>query len=205
MSTLSSLSTIPALSAALRAPGTPTLRSTLASREGAGGLPTAALKAVQPAMGPAAGVVSQNKAVSGSFSASLAALAPVHAPGNGRSIPASSLAAPTAQVAQVAQIAQASPSAAAPPPVFHGAKSQAAQRAAIHKAATDFESQFLGQMTGFLSQSVEVDPEFGGGHAEEMFRDMLNPEYGKLMEKRGGLGIAAPVEKAMLRAQGLGE
>ena len=35
-------------------------------------------------------------------------------------------------------------------------------------AADNFESFFVGQMLEYMTQGVEVDPEFGGGHAEEM-------------------------------------
>ncbi|MEI8394325.1 MAG: rod-binding protein [Rhodospirillaceae bacterium] len=82
-------------------------------------------------------------------------------------------------------------------------KSEAETRAAIHKAAGSFESQALGQLLGFMTQGVEVDPTFGGGHGEEMFRDLLNTEYGKLVHKAGTAGIAKSVEREMLRAQGL--
>ncbi len=82
-------------------------------------------------------------------------------------------------------------------------KSEAETRQAIHKSAQDFESTTLGQMLQFISDTVEVDPDFGGGHGEEMFRQMLTTEYGKLMRKSGATGISAQVERELLRAQGL--
>ena len=82
-------------------------------------------------------------------------------------------------------------------------KSEAETRAAIHKAAGDFEATCLGQLMTFMTQQVDVDANFGGGHGEEMFREMLNTEYGKLAHTSGSAGIAGPVEREMLRAQGL--
>lgn len=82
-------------------------------------------------------------------------------------------------------------------------KSEAQVRAAIHKSAADFESSALGQLMGFMTQTIEVDPTFGGGRGEEMFRDMMNTEYGKMLHKGGRIGIADQVERQLLRAQGL--
>ncbi|MDX2145629.1 MAG: rod-binding protein [Rhodospirillaceae bacterium] len=69
------------------------------------------------------------------------------------------------------------------------------------EAAENFESFFLSQALEQMWQGVEVDPMFGGGHAEEMWRSMLNQEYGKHIVKSGGLGIANQVMNEMLKAQ----
>ena len=116
-------------------------------------------------------------------------------------------AAALAQQTAVPEAGATQPGASAPgswltASAFKG-KSETETRAAIHKSAQDFESTTLGQMLQFMSDSVEVDPEFGGGHGEEMFRQMLTTEYGKMMHKAGGAGIAAQVEPELLRAQGL--
>lgn len=71
----------------------------------------------------------------------------------------------------------------------------------VREAAESFESFFVGQMMEYMWQGVEVDPNFGGGHAEEMWRSMLNQEYGKHIVKSGGLGIANQVMASMLKAQ----
>ena len=71
----------------------------------------------------------------------------------------------------------------------------------VREAAESFESFFAGQMLEYMWQGVEVDSEFGGGHAEEMWRSMLNQEYGKHIAKNGGLGIASNVMASMLKAQ----
>jgi peptidoglycan hydrolase FlgJ len=76
-----------------------------------------------------------------------------------------------------------------------------ADMSAVKKAADEFEGMFLSQMLGHMFDSVEVDPLFGGGHGEEMFRSMLINEYGKSMVKAGGLGLSAQIQRDMLRLQ----
>ncbi len=71
----------------------------------------------------------------------------------------------------------------------------------IKKAAQDFEGFFIGQMMQSMTEGLETDAYFGGGHGEEMWRSMLNQEYGKEVAKTGRLGIATPVMTSMLRAQ----
>ena len=72
---------------------------------------------------------------------------------------------------------------------------------AVKKAADDFESMFVSQMFSHMFDSVEVDPLFGGGHGEQMFRSLLVNEYGKSVVKAGGLGISAQLQRDMLRLQ----
>ena len=71
----------------------------------------------------------------------------------------------------------------------------------IKKTAQDFEGFFIGQMMGSMTEGLETDSYFGGGHGEDMWRSMLNQEYGKEVAKSGRLGIASTVMTGMLRAQ----
>ncbi|MBX7200197.1 MAG: rod-binding protein [Rhodospirillaceae bacterium] len=71
----------------------------------------------------------------------------------------------------------------------------------IKKAAQDFEGFFVGQMMESMTEGLETNEYFGGGHGEEMWRSMLNQEYGKEVAKGGKLGIASTVMASMLRAQ----
>ncbi|TWB44251.1 rod-binding protein [Nitrospirillum pindoramense] len=73
--------------------------------------------------------------------------------------------------------------------------------AAVEKAAKEFESVFISQMLQHMWEGVEVDPNFGGGHAEEMFRGMMIEEQAKAITKGGGLGIADEIKKEMVRMQ----
>ena len=70
---------------------------------------------------------------------------------------------------------------------------------AARTTAESFESLFVGQMLEYMTQGIEVDPEFGGGHAEEMWKSMMNQEYGKHIVKSGGLGIANQVMASMIK------
>jgi flagellar protein FlgJ len=71
----------------------------------------------------------------------------------------------------------------------------------VDKAAADFEAMFLSQMLSHMWEGVDVDPNFGGGHGEEMFRSMMIEQQGKLMVRAGGVGIARHIKEAMLRMQ----
>lgn len=72
---------------------------------------------------------------------------------------------------------------------------------AIDKTAHDFESVFLSQMLTPMWQGLETDTTFGGGSAEETYRSLLISEYGKIVSKSGGLGIAHAVKSELLKIQ----
>ena len=76
-----------------------------------------------------------------------------------------------------------------------------ADRAAAKAAAQNFEAVFVSQMFGQMFQNVGTNSLFGGGHGEEMFRSMLIDEYGKLVAKRGGLGISDAVMRTLVSQQ----
>ena len=73
--------------------------------------------------------------------------------------------------------------------------------AKAEKVAQDFEAFFLGQMLQPMFASISVEPPFGGGSAEEVWRSMMVDEMGKAMAKAGGIGIAAHVKREILRLQ----
>src|SRR5690606_9046079 len=61
----------------------------------------------------------------------------------------------------------------------------------VREAAVEFEALFLSEMMGHMFEGVDVDPLFGGGSGERMFRDMLTQEYGKVLARSGnGIGLA---------------
>ena len=76
-----------------------------------------------------------------------------------------------------------------------------AKRAQIHQAATDFEAMFMTSMLESMSAGIKTDKTFGGGQAEQMYRSLMNQEYGKAVASRDTLGIADAVEKEMLQIQ----
>ena len=77
----------------------------------------------------------------------------------------------------------------------------AADQKKVKKAAQDFEGFFVGQMMQSMTEGLETNEYFGGGHGEDMWRSMLNQEYGKEVAKSGRMGIASSVMTSMLRAQ----
>ena len=66
------------------------------------------------------------------------------------------------------------------------------------KAAEEFEAMFIGQMLTHMFAGIETNEMFGGGHGEDVYRSMMIDEYGKLMSKAGGIGIADHVTKTLL-------
>ncbi len=80
-----------------------------------------------------------------------------------------------------------------------GAK--AANMKQTHDAAQKFESFFVGQMMNSMTEGVETDEIFGGGHGEDMWKTQLNQEYGNQIAKSGKLGITDQVMKGMLKMQ----
>lgn len=73
---------------------------------------------------------------------------------------------------------------------------------AIERAAKDFEAVMISEMLKPMLETVEVDSMFGGGKGEEVFRSMMTQEYGKMIAKTGGIGIADHVKAELIRQQG---
>jgi peptidoglycan hydrolase FlgJ len=81
------------------------------------------------------------------------------------------------------------------------AGSPAAKADPMDRAANDFETMFVTEMLKPMMETVEVDPMFGGGKGEEMFRSMLTDEYGKMIGRTGGIGLASHIKAALIAAQ----
>ena len=73
--------------------------------------------------------------------------------------------------------------------------------AQIDSVAQDFESMFLSEMMKPMFEGIEPDPMFGGGQAEDVYKSFMIDEYGKLMARTGGIGIADHVKRQLLRLQ----
>lgn len=71
----------------------------------------------------------------------------------------------------------------------------------IDKTAKEFEAVFLSQMLTQMFAGIKTDGMFGGGYAENMYRDLMIGEYGKDIAATGGLGIADAVKAFMISAQ----
>jgi flagellar protein FlgJ len=84
------------------------------------------------------------------------------------------------------------PTAAAP---------SAAQSAAARKAAENFEAFFLQQSFESMFKGLGTDTLFGGGAGEKIYQTLLLQQYSKLAARSSGIGVAAAVEREILRAQ----
>ncbi len=73
--------------------------------------------------------------------------------------------------------------------------------AKIDEAAQDFEAMYMTEMLRPMFEGIEVDPHFGGGKGEEVFNGMILEQYGKIMARHGGIGMAKYVKEEMIRLQ----
>jgi Rod binding domain-containing protein len=80
-----------------------------------------------------------------------------------------------------------------------------AKRGQIAKTAQDFEASFLSVMVQSMFEGVKQDEPFSGGQGEEMFKSFMAEAMGKQMAKAGGVGLAASVQREMLKLQGLSQ
>ncbi len=72
---------------------------------------------------------------------------------------------------------------------------------AAKESAQEFEAFFLTQMLESMYSGMEPDTMFGGGQSEKIFRSFMLDEYGKMMAKSGGVGIADSMMNTILKAQ----
>lgn len=78
---------------------------------------------------------------------------------------------------------------------------QPTTKAQARKVAEDFEAFFLSQFIEHMFVGIKTDGPFGGGHGEEIFRSVLTQEYGKVMARKGGIGIADSVYREIIKLQ----
>ena len=79
---------------------------------------------------------------------------------------------------------------------------EAPTREKIAKASTDFEASYLAIMLGQMFQGVG-EGEFSGGQGEAMFKSFMMDAMARKMTNTGGVGLSAPVQREMLKLQGL--
>ena len=72
---------------------------------------------------------------------------------------------------------------------------------AVSHTSKEFESVFISQFLGSMFQGISADGPTGGGAGEEMFRSLMIDQYGKSLEQRGGFGLAAAVQRQLLKHQ----
>ena len=70
------------------------------------------------------------------------------------------------------------------------------------EAAKNFESMALDEfLQPMFASAGSSDAMFGGGEAENTLKPMLVTEFAKLMEQRGGLGLAGAIQAKMEEMQ----
>ncbi|MBO6559985.1 MAG: rod-binding protein [Nisaea sp.] len=80
-------------------------------------------------------------------------------------------------------------------------KAAGKNREEVRQAAEEFESIFISQMLGHMFKGVGNGEMFGGGPAEDIYRDLMVDEYGKQIANTGGIGIADTIERQLLALQ----
>ena len=78
-----------------------------------------------------------------------------------------------------------------------------AKRGQIKQTAQKFESSFLSVMLQQMFEGTETSAPFGGGPGEEMFKSFMAEAMANKIVKNGGFGLAASVQREMLKMQGL--
>ncbi len=82
----------------------------------------------------------------------------------------------------------------------HG-RSPPQARAALHKAAVDFEGVFLTEMLKPMFEGTDAEEPFGGGNSEDIWRSFQIDEFGKAIARSGGIGLAPVVYRELLQLQ----
>jgi Rod binding domain-containing protein len=70
----------------------------------------------------------------------------------------------------------------------------------IRETAEEFEAVFLAQVLQTMSTGIGGPGPFGGGD-DDAWADMLHQEYGRLISRSGGIGVADALLREMLKMQ----
>ena len=90
-------------------------------------------------------------------------------------------------------------------PTFAGGGSDSVKRAQISKSSKEFEASFLSVMMGQMFQGDSLKGPYNGGAGEDAFKSFMSDAMARQMVRSGGIGLAATVQKEMLKLQGLSE
>ncbi|MGH1403526.1 MAG: rod-binding protein [Alphaproteobacteria bacterium] len=75
----------------------------------------------------------------------------------------------------------------------------------IDQIAREFESVFIYEMMKPMFEGIDVDPVFGGGKGEEIFRGMMLQEYGKNIANKNITGLQNHVQAKLIELQSEGQ
>lgn len=76
-----------------------------------------------------------------------------------------------------------------------------AKELSAKRAADEFEAIFISQMLKSMSVGVKTDGMFGGGQSEEIYKDLMNEQLGKVMTSKGGIGMSDAIYREILKNQ----
>jgi flagellar protein FlgJ len=71
-----------------------------------------------------------------------------------------------------------------------GGRREIAQDGRLEKVMQDFESVLLEQMLKEMRNTVPESPLFGKNPGREIFNELLDGEFARSIENRGGIGLA---------------
>lgn len=71
----------------------------------------------------------------------------------------------------------------------------------MDSVANEFEAQFISQMLSNMFSTVDPSESLGGSDTEEVYQSMLVNEYGKIIARTGGVGVADQVKRMMIQQQ----
>lgn len=84
------------------------------------------------------------------------------------------------------------------PPTDPKALAAEKERQAARKVAREFEAMFVGMMLKSMRSTVPENS-LTGGHAEQIYRDMLDQEYAAAIASQRQLGLAQQLENQLIR------
>lgn len=79
--------------------------------------------------------------------------------------------------------------------------SKAATLDKIDQVSHDFEAEYISQMLGTMFSTVDSKDSLGGSDEEEQYKSLLIDQYGKIIARNGGIGVADQVKREMLKLQ----
>lgn len=71
----------------------------------------------------------------------------------------------------------------------------------IDSVSQEFEAQFISQMLSNMFATVDTKESLGGSDAEDTYRSMMVDQYGTMISRAGGIGVADYVKREMLKMQ----
>jgi flagellar protein FlgJ len=69
------------------------------------------------------------------------------------------------------------------------------------KIAKEYESIMISKSLKQMHENIKPDPLLGGGNAEQIYRDMLLDEYGKVIAEKGGIGLQESIVRDMYKIE----